>query len=101
VASIRQIIEKSYHPLEGPKKAGAWEIRYPSTHAGEYRIAQLWHYNTCMLTWDTINPADPAYLDYDIGWGSVSDQNGMNTAFRILRIPLYYNRAGGASIEKG
>ena len=37
-----------------------------------------------MLTWNVASPQDGKYLDYSTGHGSVSDQNGMNTAFRLL-----------------
>ena len=59
--------------------------------------AELWHYSTKMLVWDSDNPTVPLY--YDIGNGSVSDQNGMNKAFRELGMPYYYSRAGGAEIR--
>ncbi len=39
-------------------------------------------------------------FDHSTGWGSVSDQNGVNTAFRTLNLPYRYTRAGGARIEK-
>lgn len=73
--------------------AGAWRVK--TTDDGR----ELWHYNTRMLLWtDTIN--GPELLDHSIGWGSVSDQNGVNTAFRTLNLPYRYTRAGGARIEK-
>src|SRR5439155_21739885 len=40
----------------------------------------------------------PDYLDYSTGHGSVSDQSGMNQAFRLLGLPLYFSRKGGADI---
>jgi hypothetical protein len=55
-------------------------------------VARLWHYSTPMLRWNVCDPCDPCALDYGIGWGSVSDQNGMNTAFRVLGLPLCYDR---------
>lgn len=60
----------------------------------------LTHYGHFMLRWNPANPADPAVLDYSIGHGSVSDQGGMNTAFRVLGLPLYFSRAGGAEIRE-
>jgi len=51
-----------------------------------------------MLVWDFYDPANEATLDYSLGWGSVSDQGGMNKVFRELCIPLYYSRKGGAEI---
>ena len=47
-------------------------------------VATLWHYSTPMLRWKISNPSDARVLDWSIGHGSVSDQGGMNTAFRVL-----------------
>lgn len=72
---------------------GAWRVTETSG------VRRLWHHGTLMLVWNKNNPNDPEFLDYNIGWGSVSDQGGMNTAFRTLGIPLYFNRKGGAEIR--
>jgi hypothetical protein len=50
------------------------------------------------------NPGDPAHDPnvLSIGWGRVSDQNGMNTAFKLLGLPLRYDRdarGGGPDVE--
>ena len=59
----------------------------------------LWHYSTPMLEW-----YDTGYgvevIAYDEGHGSVSDQQGMNIAFRTLGVPYYYSRKGGARIRR-
>ncbi len=86
--TIKEAIEK------GQGKAHAWRV------TETLGVRRLWHYSTCMLTWNKNNPNDPEFLDYSLGWGSVSDQNGMNIAFRVLGIPLYYSRAGGAEIRE-
>ena len=54
--------------------------------------ATLWHYGTAMLRWSVERPDDPDVLDWSTGWGSVSDQNGMNTAFRVLGLPYRFDR---------
>ena len=78
-------------------KAGAWEVT--RTDNGQCdTCCRLYHYSTCMLVWDPYDPANEASLDYSLGWGSVSDQHGMNKVFRELGIPLYYSRKGGAEI---
>lgn len=59
---------------------------------GDELVRELWHYSHLMLRWNKIDPSDESVLDYHIGWGSVSDQNGMNTAFRVLGLPLRYDR---------
>lgn len=75
---------------------GSWEaVRLGNQHL-------VYHYNTLMLRftidhkgrWD----GNLDTVQTDLGRGSVSDQNGMNTLFKKLGIPLRYNRAGGAEI---
>lgn len=88
--SIRDII------VRGKGIAGAWRVERDELD-GE-TVCHLYHYSTKMLSWRESEPTDETILDYSLGWGSVSDQNGMNTAFRALGIPLYFSRAGGASI---
>lgn len=65
--------------------------------------ATLIHYATPMLTWNVEDPHDRETLDWAIGWGSVSDQNGLNTAFRVLGLPYRYDRdarGGGPRITE-
>lgn len=76
--------------------AGAWRTERVYIHGA--RVARLYHYGTMMLQWDIDFPKSSDKLDWSIGWGSVSDQNGMNTAFRALGLPYYYSRRRGASI---
>ncbi len=76
--------------------AGHWRVTREDRDGCE--VATLWHYSTAMLTWNVASPEDGKYLDYSTGHGSVSDQNGMNTAFRLLGLPLYFSRKGGADI---
>lgn len=81
------------------KTAGAWRVEIdsgPSIH--DKRVAELYHYSTLMLVWNIESPLDSEVLDWSLGHGSVSDQNGMNTAFRVLDLPYYYSRKGGADI---
>ncbi len=56
----------------------------------------VFHYSTRMLTFDV---ATGEVIDYSLGNGSVSDQNGMNKLFRELGSSLYYSRRGGAEIR--
>lgn len=68
---------------------------------------ELRHHGTLMLRWEDHREMDPEQ-DEEIlvceaqymstGWGSVSDQGGMNVAFHVLNLPYYYARAGGADI---
>lgn len=91
MASIKQIVSN------GKGKAGHWRVEREIRD--EYTVCHLYHYNHKMLSWRDDYPIDENYLDYSTGWGSVSDQGGMNQAFRILGIPLYFQRAGGAVIH--
>lgn len=82
-------------------RAGKWHVTrvtYNDTSPPR-EYATLYHYSTAMLTWRVDNPAEPIAIS--LGHGSVSDQAGMNQAFRILGMPLYYSRAGGARIVDG
>lgn len=80
----------------GKGTSNSWRV------VNEQGACSLYHYSTRMLTWNSLNPNDESLLGWSIGWGSVSDQNGMNTAFKVLGIPYRYsrdNRGGGPRIE--
>lgn len=76
-------------------KAGNWRTE---VRGGD--VCYLYHYSTCMLSWyrDHGRAEGPQVIDYWLGRGSKSDQDGMNKAFRILGMSLYYSRKGGAKI---
>lgn len=84
--------------------AGTWRVeRSTITTPGsdrEVQVATLYHYSTPMLRWQVDNPGCRSILTMGTGWGSVSDQSGMNTAFRILSLPYLFRRAGGAAIVR-
>ena len=86
MASIASIIKAK------KGKAGHWEV-FRVIEDDDAEVCQLYHYSTLMLQWRLIDPKDSNYLEYNDGWGSVSDQNGLNTAFKILGIPLYFARS--------
>jgi hypothetical protein len=74
--------------------AGAWHV---TRNDGMY---QLWHYGTLMLEWEhNSNSSKPHVVQAHVGWGSVSDQQGMNKAFNALGLPHYFVRKDGARIE--
>lgn len=59
---------------------------------------KITHHGTQMLTWLS-PPDDPCKVltaSGWLGWGSVSDQNGMNEFLAQLDIPVYYSRIKGA-----
>lgn len=88
MASITSIIEAR----EG--RAGAWRVTQVVSRDGSALlddVFQLWHYDTCMLEWHESEMGST--LTYtNIGHGSVSDQNGVNTAFRVLGMNMRYDR---------
>ena len=90
MASIASIIEK------GTGRAGAWRVVF--YYHNNVPTHDLWHYGTMMLSWTEVNGRNVAGR-MSTGYGSVSDQQGMNKAFRILNLPYYYRRAGGAKIH--
>lgn len=63
---------------------------------------ELWHYDTLMLSWS--GDEDGIFYVYtSTGHGSVSDQGGMNTAFKVLGLPFRYDRdyrGGGPRITR-
>jgi hypothetical protein len=77
----------------GKGRSHGWEVReYPSTDEGT-ELA-LVHFGTRLLVWQRITKE---ILYKNIGWGSVSDANGINTAFLILDAPYWFlrDRKGG------
>ena len=92
---LKQLIERV--AADGTAgKAGAW--RTERVYIDGARVARLYHHGTMMLQWDIDFPLSSDKLDWSLGWGSVSDQNGMNTAFAVLGLPYYFSRKGCASI---
>lgn len=92
--TLKHLIERATEGKEGV--AGAWRIERVYIHGA--RVARLYHYSTLMLQWDIDFPHGSDKLDWSLGWGSVSDQQGMNVAFRELGLPYYYSRRQGAKI---
>jgi hypothetical protein len=87
----------------GKGRAGAWRVERDESDPFVGQEYSLWHYSTCMLRWRESRRNGVELLDWDIGWGSVSDQNGMNTAFRVLELPYRFDRdsrGGGPRITQ-
>jgi hypothetical protein len=84
----------------GKGNSHAWHVEQ---HNGVANVVHLRHYATTMLVWNVEDPYDAEVLDWDTGHGSVSDQNGMNTAFRALGLPYRFDRdqrGGGARVTQ-
>lgn len=98
MATLAQIIKQG-HGKAG--SGGAWRVE----HKPEMYYSQgtecyaLYHYSTEMLVWADHGNGVVSLIDFSTGHGSVSDQNGMNTAFRTLGLDLYYSRRNGAAVN--
>lgn len=81
--------------IESDRTLGHWS----SSSEDGYRT--IYHYETAMLTFpiDSEGNPNPETLHMSLGYGSVSDQGGMNRLFRALDVPFYYSRKGGADIS--
>lgn len=84
--------------LPRTRKLGNWTITVEQDLDPTLTFHQIRHYGTQMLTWNSMptNPRDVVSASGWLGWGSVSDQNGMNEFLLTLSIPVYFSRKGGA-----
>jgi hypothetical protein len=79
---------------------GAWRME---THGF---VRRLYHYRTLMLEYRIVRTRDGyghSVISMSEGNGSVSDQGGMNTAFRALNLPYRFDRdqrGGGPRISE-
>lgn len=94
MATISDIVYK------GKGTAGHWHVERdePADPYCGYVVCSLYHYSTLMLTWQRWSNGWTPVCFTGLGHGSVSDQGGMNTAFKVLGAPYYYSRKGGADI---
>lgn len=83
-------------------KIGNWHYMDRIDGLDESRIVRyVYHYGTCMgvlsaeagrAGWGLVE-----FHPWNMGWGSVSDQNGMNAILRRACVPLVYRRNGGVA----
>jgi hypothetical protein len=71
---------------------GAWRIEKPDSDPFVGNEYELWHYSTLMLKWRHSHRYGNEILFTSTGNGSVSDQGGMNTAFRVLDVSFRFDR---------
>ena len=90
-------IVKAGHGTAG--HGGSWRVDKLDSDPFRGNEYLLSHYGHPMLKWRKSHRNDTEILDYWTGYGSVSDQGGMNQAFKSLGIDLYYSRKGGAGIR--
>src|SRR5215469_8970472 len=88
MTTIAQIIRDG-HGRAGSR--GAWRVEKIMSDPFVGQEYELWHYSTLMLRWlRRLNHNIPSYAS--TGHGSVSDQGGMNTAFKVLGLPYRFDR---------
>lgn len=81
------------------RKLGAWTLYRETNRYDDRPMFSLHHYGTNMCEWCD-NEDGTSEIGYtSLGWGSVSDQGGMNALFDTLNVGLRYSRAGGAAID--
>lgn len=83
---------------KGNARAGNWRtVKVVDYDFSGLPAFDLYHYGTCMMRWIRTEDGHNVPLWFNLGWGSKSDQEGMNKAFRELGMPYYYSRKGGAA----
>lgn len=89
---VRELVKRAMnHATIGPGTSRAFGGRPWAVHVewvGSERILSLRHYSTKMLEWT----ADGQVLGWWAGWGSVSDQQGVNAALSEIGSPMRYHR---------
>lgn len=78
--------------------AGSWRVERLDSDPFVGREYALYHYGTLMLKWRRSKRFGDELLFAGTGHGSVSDQNGINTAFKVLNLDYYFSRKGGPDI---
>lgn len=109
---IEDLVQRSLagqlYKKDGPvyyAKTGKWKVENEAQTGGLTVTGRLFHYGTKMLEWkiDT-RRGTAAITGWWIGWGSASDQEGVNAALRGLGSSLRYHRdtrGGGPRVNPG
>lgn len=90
---------QSRYPIET-----IWEVVYkPAENPSCKEAFEFYHYRTLMAVFTRYPGEKEISIDFvGIGQGSVSDQNGMNTLFYVLGVPMRMDRdkrGGGPRID--
>jgi hypothetical protein len=83
---------------KGNVKAGNWSRQVYKRDDDRGLVVHIFHYGTRMLTYTEEPDGSADVISWSLGWGSVTDQGGMNKIFKALHVPFYYRRKGGAAI---
>lgn len=94
-----------YELADKPGKAGKWSSSDEWSEHWKCHIRVVRHYGTTMLIFPIDLQSgrwtgDPDQVDIFRGWGSVSDQQGVNQLLARIGAPYYYSRKDGASIVR-
>lgn len=87
-------------------RVGAWHYVDGLEANGDPSVGlrYIYHYGTCMAVLIVSErSAEIGFVPYSVGWGSVSDQGGMNKILAAAGLPLRYRRdakGGGARYEQ-
>ena len=102
---VRKVMEGSaYLRKDGPTfyaKSGPWKAEIDASDRNRIVYA-LYHYGTKMLEWKIDDRNQVVITGWWKGWGSVSDQTGVNAALHELGSPMRYSRdkrGGGARVN--
>lgn len=81
---------------------GSWRVERLDSDPFRGQEFALIHYSTTMLVWRQSTRHGVELIDASTGYGSVSDQGGVNQAFCQLGLPYRFQRdrrGGGPRIE--
>lgn len=93
---VSNLVKRAHMGSRGSYKSGPWRVERTGLTGGA-----LYHYGTKMLEWRW-DDREAEITGWWAGWGSVSDQQGVNAALRTLGSPLRYSRdraGGGARVN--
>lgn len=95
----RAVYKRSKMKVGDTRKLHNWTLHRVENRYDARPFYMLKHYTTNMAEWCD-NEDGTSEIGYtSLGWGSVSDQGGMNALFDTLNVGLRYSRAGGADIS--
>lgn len=101
---IKRMIHATHSYARG-RKAGHWSTQCAVT-SQESLLCSLHHYGTKMLEWHFQPDKHPRVVmtGWWVGYGSASDQGGVNAALDALGLPQHYYRdarGGGPRVNPG
>ena len=95
---VRTIVKKALTMHRRAYTSGPWKVTVEGhelggTYSNIHATMTLFHYGTKMLEWKYVPSTGQATITGTwTGWGSVSDQTGVNAALSELGSPMRYSR---------